>query len=64
MDAIIETIATKDDIANLRDCIRYEFQELKQHIRKATTEIIWWMFYFAIANVASTFGIFYLFLKR
>ncbi len=71
MGAVIKTIATKDDITNLRDCtkydlvdLRYEFQELRLCIRKTTNEIIWWMFFFAIANVASTFVIFYLFLKK
>ena len=71
MGAIIKTIATKKDIANLRDDtvdelagIKYELAGLRQHIRKTQTEIIWWMFFFWITQVGATFAIFYFFLKR
>jgi hypothetical protein len=55
--ATVNTIATKDDIKS-------EFAELRHDIRKASTDIIWWMFFLAIANVAATFSIFYLFLRK
>jgi hypothetical protein len=58
MGAIIKTIATKNDIASLRDGtvdelagIRYELAGLRQDIRKTKTEIIRWMFFFSMAYV-------------
>jgi hypothetical protein len=69
--AIIKTIATKNDIAILRDGtldelagIRYELAGLRQDIRKARTEIIKWMFFFCITQVDATYAIFYFFLKK
>jgi hypothetical protein len=64
MGAIIKTISTKNDIKYELSDIIYELAELRQDIRKAKTEIIWWMFFFSLANVASTFAIFYFFLKQ
>jgi hypothetical protein len=61
---IIETIATKDEVASPRDGIRYELEGLRQDIRSWKRDIIWWMFFSSITQVAGTFAMFYYFLKR
>lgn len=53
VEATIKTLATKDDIAN----VRREIGEVK-------TDMIKWMFIFWIGQVAAMLGILLLFLKK
>jgi hypothetical protein len=53
VEATIKTLATKDDI-----------EDLAISIRKANTDIIKWIFFFWITQVAATYIIFSLLLKK
>ena len=53
MEATIKTLATKEDVAN----IRREMGDIK-------AETIKWMFIFWIGQVGATLGIVFLFLKK
>ncbi|HVS91904.1 MAG TPA: hypothetical protein VHE59_07740 [Mucilaginibacter sp.] len=53
VEATIQTLATKDDIAN----VRREIGEVK-------ADVIKWMFIFWIGQVGATLGILLLFLKK
>jgi hypothetical protein len=53
METAIQTLATKDDITDLR-----------QEIGGIKTNMIRWIFIFWLVQVASTFLLFYLFLKK
>jgi hypothetical protein len=53
VEATIKTLATKDDIADVR-----------KEISEAKTETIKWMFIFWIGQVGATLGILLLFLKK
>ena len=56
---ITETIATKDDVVNQRDGIKYELEGIRQDIRNWKRDIIWWLFFSSITQVVGTFAIFY-----
>jgi hypothetical protein len=53
VEATIKSLATKDDV-----------ESLGTHLRKRFNEVIWWMFFFAVANVCSTTIIFWWVLKK
>jgi len=61
---ITEKIATKDDVVNLRQGIKYELEGIRQVIRNWKRYIIWWMFLSSITQIVGTFAIFYFFLKK
>jgi hypothetical protein len=57
MEAAIKTLATKDDIANVK-------YDLGKEISEAKADSIKWMFIFWIGQVGATLAIVFLFLKK
>ena len=64
VEATIKTLATKDDIANLRKDISGDIAILRKEIGEATVDTIKWMFIFWIGQVGATLAIVFLFLKK
>jgi hypothetical protein len=64
VEATIKTLATKDDLVNLRKDITNEFTSLRKKIGESKVDSIKWMFIFWIGQVGATLGIIFLFLKK
>jgi len=75
VEATIKTLATKDDLANLRKDMGNEFANvrkemgnefgnLRKEISESKADNIKWMFIFWIGQVGATLAIVFLFLKK
>ncbi len=57
-------LATKEDLSSLEFGTKEQISRLEVKISETKSEIIKWMFIFWIAQVATTFGLILLFLKK
>jgi len=57
VEATINTLATKEDLANVK-------YELSKHINETKADTIKWMFIFWVGQVAATLAIVFLFVKK
>ena len=64
VEATIKTLATKDDIANLRKDTSIDISNVRKEISEAKVDTIRWMFFFWIGQVVATLAIVFLFLKK
>src|SRR5277367_5144228 len=64
VEATIKTLATKDDIANLRKDFGSEISNLRKDMGEGKADNIKWMFIFWIGQVGATLAIVCLFLKK
>src|ERR1700733_10131467 len=64
VEATIKTLATKDDIANIRNEIANVRHDLRKDIGESKADNIKWMFIFWIGQVGATLAIVFLFLKK
>src|SRR5476651_2720363 len=64
VEASIKTLATKDDLANLRKDLGGDIANLRKEIGEIRAENIKWMFIFWIGQVGATLAILLLFLKK
>ncbi len=64
MEATIKTLATKDDILNMRKQICDGFADIRKEIIEAKADNIKWMLIFWIGQVGATLAIVFLFLKK
>lgn len=64
VEATIKTLATKDDLAKATANLKDDLSNLRHDIRKVNTGLIKWMFIFWLGQVAATFIIFSLFVKK
>ncbi|HEY2581017.1 MAG TPA: hypothetical protein VGI43_04385 [Mucilaginibacter sp.] len=60
VEATIKTLASKDDLANIRE----EIANVRYDVRKDIGDSIKWMFIFWIGQVGATLAIVFLFLKK
>ena len=56
-EANLKVLATREDIANLRTELKVEMKEMK-------AEMIKWMFIFWVGQLAATFGLIMVYLKK
>ena len=64
VEATVKTLATKDDIANLRKEMGNDISNVRKEISEAKTENINWMFIFWIGNVSAMLAIALMILKN
>jgi len=57
-------LATKEEIHALRMGTNNEFGKVRQEISETKAELLKWMFIFWVGQVATTFGLIMLFLKK
>jgi len=60
VEATIKTLATKDDIANVKE----EIAKVNLNLSNSISDMIMWMFIFWIGQVGATLGIIFLFVKK
>ncbi|WP_428330610.1 hypothetical protein [Mucilaginibacter sp.] len=60
VEATIKTLATKDDLVNVRD----EISNVRKEISEAKADNIKWMFIFWVGQVGAMLAIVLLFLKK
>ncbi len=59
-----QLLATKEDLAVVKDHFTKEINRLDVRISETKSELIQWMFLFWIAQVATTFGFIFIFIKK
>lgn len=64
MEATIKILATKDDLANVKDELKNDIANVKYILGKEISDNIKWMFIFWIGQVAAMLAIVFLFLKK
>lgn len=64
MEATIKTLATKDDLVNLRKDLGSDISNLRKEMGEGKAENIKWMFIFWIGQVGATLAILLLFVKK
>jgi hypothetical protein len=60
VEATIKTLATKDDIANVKE----EIAKVNLNLSNRISDMTKWMFIFWIGQVGATLGIIFLFVKK
>jgi hypothetical protein len=64
VEATIKTLATKDDLVNLRKDLGGDISAIRKEMGENKAENIKWMFIFWIGQVGATLAILLLFLKK
>jgi hypothetical protein len=64
VEATIKTLATKDDIANLRKEVGNDLSNIRKEMAENKSENIKWMFIFWVGNVGTILAIALLILKK
>jgi hypothetical protein len=64
VEATIKTLATKDDIANVREEIANVKYDLRKEMGEIKADTIKWMFIFWIGQVGAMLAMVFLFLKK
>ncbi|CAN5230102.1 hypothetical protein BH09BAC6_BH09BAC6_14850 [soil metagenome] len=64
MEATIKILATKDDLANVKDELKNNIANVKYILGKEISDNIKWMFIFWVGQVAAMLAIVFLFLKK
>ncbi len=64
VEATIKTLATKDDIANLRMATKDDIASLRKEMSDNRSETMKWMFIFWVGNVGAMLAIALLILKK
>ncbi len=64
VEATIKTLATKDDIANLRMATKDDIASLQKEMSDNRSETMKWMFIFWVGNVGAMLAIALLILKK
>jgi hypothetical protein len=64
VEATIKILATKDDLANVKDELKNNIANVKYILGKEISDNIKWMFIFWVGQVAAMLAIVFLFLKK
>ena len=64
VEATIKTLATKDDLANLRKDMGADIGNLRKELGEYRSDTMKWMFIFWVGQVGATLAIVFLFLKK
>ncbi|HEY4328032.1 MAG TPA: hypothetical protein VGN20_28870 [Mucilaginibacter sp.] len=64
MEATIKTLATKDDIASVRDELAKLKYDLSKQTSEAKVDFIKWMFTFWMGQIAAMLAMVFLFVKK
>jgi hypothetical protein len=64
VEATIKTLATKDDIASLRNEMKDDIVNVRKEIAENKTETIKWMFIFWVGNIGATLAMMLLLVKK